>query len=660
LEVILVTIRIAIAVFSILLLCNAASANDPPAWLLDAARIATPSFEFRETPGYILRNEQSVTVGPDGRVVRTRRYAVRVLTREGRDLAIARVIYTTSSDRVRDLNAWTIAKSEPKPRHFGKKEVLDLALASNDLYNEAREKRIDASYIVRDGDVFGYESVTEERDVFSQFVFSFQRSLPVASARFSLTLPPGWDTESVTFNREKVEPLTTGTTHVWELRDLPPLRPEPRSPGWSAVSPRLAVSIFPPSGTSAGLRTFRNWNDVARWMAELAEDQAKVNDDLAAKVHELTANAKTEFEKIRAIGRYVQQIQYISIQLGTGRGGGYKPRPATEVFARSYGDCKDKANLMRAMLSVLKIPAFLVSITADDPNYVRVEWASPHQFNHCIIAIKIGDDTEAAAVVKHSTLGRLLMFDPTDPYTALGDIPEEQQGSYALIDHRDVKDLVKMPSIPAEHNRLERHIEASLGSTGDISAKIRETSVGQTATGERSRLRRNSSSDYEKIIHSWVNRGVAGALTSRISTKDDMDHGKFELEVEFASNSFAQLMQNRLMVFRPTMVGRLDRLSYTDGRRTQAYVVDSSSYRETVEIKLPAGFVVDEMPDIVTLETPFGKYSASYEEAGNKVIFRRSLDMKRTTVPVGEYESVRTFFAKVHSTEQSQIVLIRK
>ncbi len=46
----------------------------------------------------------------------------------------------------------------------------------------------------------------------------------------------------------------------------------------------------------------------------------------------------------------MQNIQYISIQTGLGRGGGYRPHASNEVFAKSYGDCKDKANLMRAML----------------------------------------------------------------------------------------------------------------------------------------------------------------------------------------------------------------------------------------------------------------------------------------------------------------------
>ena len=139
-------------------------------------------------------------------------------------------------------------------------------------------------------------------------------------------------------------------------------------------------------------------------------------------------------EKIRAIGRYVQGIRYISIDIGVSRGGGMRPHAAAQVFAKSYGDCKDKANLMRAMLKAINITAYPVAIFSGDPTFVREEWASPYQFNHCIIAILVGDEAQAPTVIKHPKLGRLLIFDPTDDDTPTGDLPEHEQGQFCA-DH---------------------------------------------------------------------------------------------------------------------------------------------------------------------------------------------------------------------------------
>jgi len=135
-----------------------------------------------------------------------------------------------------------------------------------------------------------------------------------------------------------------------------------------------------------------------------------------------------------AIGRYAQGVKYVSIQTGVGRGGGYRPHAAAEVLAKNYGDCKDKANLMRAMLKMMKIEAYPVIIYSGDPTFVRKEWASPSQFNHCIIAIRVSPETKAATVIEHAKLGRLLIFDPTDGETPIGDLPYYLQGSLALVD----------------------------------------------------------------------------------------------------------------------------------------------------------------------------------------------------------------------------------
>src|SRR5262249_36391272 len=333
--------------------------------------------------------------------------------------------------------------------------------------------------------VFGFESVTETKSVSTQDVWPFQESLPVVTSRYVLTLPGGWRAESVTFNHSRVDPSLTATTYTWELRDLPLIEEEPGSPATTYLAPRIAVSYFPPSGRSIMGKTFTKWGDVSQWLSELCDPQAIPNDAISAKAQSLVAGLQTEIERIRAIGRYVQNVHYISIQTGLGRGGGYKPHSAVDVFAKSYGDCKDKANLMRAMLKSIGIVAYPVSICSGDPLYVREEWPSPHQFNHCIIAIKVKDETESATVIKHPALGRLLIFDPTDPDTPVGDLPDHEQGSYALIVARDAGSLIRMPVTPPEANRLRREVEAALAPDGGLTVSLKQRADGQAAVGLR-------------------------------------------------------------------------------------------------------------------------------------------------------------------------------
>ncbi len=654
-------IRIYLLSLSILMVASVAKASgdEPPAWLQQAAAQVVPAYD-KGVQAVVLLNDQTITVGDNGRIVTTRNYAVRILVREGRDEAIAREIYQTDTGKVREMRAWLIRPSQPVKR-YGKGQVLDVSLASNDVYNEFRAKAIIAEDDADAGSVFGYEVTSEDQSIFSQFEWDFQDRNPALLSRFTLALPNGWSSTSVTFNHEKIDPKANGSSYTWELRNLSPIESEPMSPPVSNLAPRIAVNYFPGQGSAnVAVKTFADWAAVGKWMAELEDPQVNVSDALKAKTTELTANAKTEYEKIQAIGRYVQNVKYISIQTGLGRGGGYRPHAATEVFTKSYGDCKDKANLMRAMLKIAGIQSFPVSIYSGDPRYVRAEWPSPQQFNHCIIAVKVSDETKSATVIESRRFGRLLIFDPTAEDTVVGDLPSYLQGSLALIDSPDSDALEAMPLTPPESNLLERQIDASLDSQGALNATIREKANGQFAASYRGEFRGQSRQEYVKRIEMWVSGGASAAKINKVDPRDNISTGGFDLDVDFAAPAYAQNMQDRLLVFKPAIVSRRESLPLMRSRRAQPIVLPSNAYSETVRVKLPEGFAVDEMPDPVKLDTSFGSYSTTYEVKDGQLIFTRKLVHKAVTIPADQYASVQSFFEKIRAAEQSPVVLARK
>jgi transglutaminase-like putative cysteine protease len=635
------------------------AADEAPDWLKQASLAKSPVYG-KDVPAVVLLSERTVTVGDDGKVTTFERYAVRILSIEGRGEARGSATYLTDTGKVKDMRAWLVRPSE-EVKKYGKEQTLDMAMALNDVFNEARRKVINASDEAEVGAVFGYEYTSEDRSVFTQFDWDFQDRLPALASRFTMSLPAGWRAESVMFNHPKIEPTINGSTYSWELRGLSHIEEEPASPPVSNLIPRLAVSFFPAAGAKAGIgKSFDKWSDVSRWLFEMSDSQAVANEAMNAKVRDLTANAKTEFEKIQAIGRFAQSVNYVSIQTGIGRGGGYRPHSAVDVFAKSYGDCKDKANLMRAMLKVAGINSYLVSIYSGDPTYVREEWPSPQQFNHCIIAVKVSDETNAPTVITHPTLGRLLVFDPTDDNTPVGDLPDHEQNSLALIIAAEAGTLIRMPSTPPEANKVERQIDAVLGADGSLSAKIVERTAGQSAVDERRAFRSLSKPDYLKFIERWITRGVSGSNVAKVEPADNSVEGKFTLNVEFSAGRYAQLMQGRLLVFKPTIVARRDSFFLTDGARKHPVMLDSHAYTETVRIKLPEGFVVDEIPSATKMDTSFGSYSTSYEVKDGILNFSRNLVVRNATIPVADYEKVKRFFSLIYAAEQEPIVLAKK
>jgi hypothetical protein len=629
-----------------------------PGWLRQAATIQPPAYD-KTVNAVVLQNEETVTLDSSGKLVTTDNYAVKILTREGKEEAVAVAFYLVNFGKVRDMQAWII-RPDGTSKTYGKKEIVDHISDPDDVYNEGRVKIINAIGDVDTGYVFGYSVTTEDSPLFYQDRWNFQRDLPTLMSRYTLNLPAGWKATSVTFNYPEVKPRVAGSSYTWEVRDLPAIKDEPLSPSFINIAPRMALSYGPEDTSQSVNKAFTNWTDVSKWGSSLHEPQVIVDDAVAIKARDLTANAKTELEKIQAIGKFVQNLQYISIDIGVGYGNGMKPRPSTMVLGRGYGDCKDKANLMRALLKSLKIEAYPVAIYSGDPNFVRKEWASPGQFNHCIIAVRVSDGTVVPTVITDAKLGRLMIFDATDPYTPVGDLPDYLQGSMALIMAGENGGLVQMPVTPAAFNAWNRNTEVSLLEDGSITGTISERTTGQSSANARRLFRSLSGSDYNQVIERWLTRGATAAQLLKLTPNDKQIDAGFDLDMEFSAPRYGQVMQDRLMVFKPVIASRTSSIYLTEKTRSHPVMLESESFTETATFKLPVGFVVDEMPDAVNLSTNFGKYSTKYEVKNGKLLFTRVLIMTRTSVPVDKYNEVRDFYSKMMDAEQAPVVLLRK
>lgn len=633
------------------------AADEAPDWLAQAARAETRSLE-PGAPGEVLVEAGHATVNERGIVETRLRWAVRVATREGRTHAVARLPYATDFDKVRELRAWLIAPNG-EVRRLGKDETLDLAWVSNDVYNEHRVRLIDASSRAEIGSVFGFESVVEQRPLFNQLQWTFQSHLPARSSRFEVSLPPGWTLEAVVFNRPALPPVRTAAGYAWELHDLRYLAPEPLAPGLSSLAPRLAVSFAPPPPLAVDARSFASWQEVAQWTAEISDPRSEPDEGIGAKARELTLGVVDEYQRLAAIARFVQSVPYISIQVGLGR---FQPHAAPQVLAKSYGDCKDKVALMRALLKAIGVAAYPVLVSSADRDDVRQEWPSPTQFDHVIVAVAVSDPAARAAshvVVKHPGLGTLLLFDPTDENTRLGDLPEGEQGGLGLLGVAASGGLIRLPIVPSSASRLERQARARLSAEGGLSVELQESSIGQAAVRERRLWRSQSRRDYATTIERWLAQDIPGVRSSRVEAADTPEGG-FRLEVDFSADRYGQVMQNRLLAFRPALVARQDSFALRDSTRQHPVVLHERAAFTTARIQLPPGFAVDETPEPFSVEAPFGRYSLAIAVEADALIVERRYETRALTVPASEYSALRGFFQRVVEAEQAPVVLIRK
>jgi transglutaminase-like putative cysteine protease len=636
------------------------AAKDVPSWVEELSTRQLPAYSGK-VPAAVLLNDQHVTLDAAGVITTVERHAIKILNQQGKRDAYVTVHYWKNRRDVKDLHAWIIAPNGFQ-KTFEKNSVMDLG-AYNDaeLYTDGRARMITAEN-PEIGAVFAYEYTVQEKALAAQDEFYFQTGLPSLQSRYTVTLPVGWSAKAVVFNlpgkQPDLQPMVDGSSYTWEMKDLPFRDAEEDS---ASTLPRLAVSFLPPAGTGSAAPAFASWSDVSRWQASLAQGQDEVTPEISAKVNQLTAGAKSDYEKLCAIGRYVQLIRYVAIEMNLQNGGGYIPHAAGTVLNKQYGDCKDKANLMRSMLKAAGLESYLVVIYAGDKTHVREQWPSPFQFNHMIVAVKVSDSVTAPTAIS-SPVGRVLIFDPTDDKTPLGDLPWYLQGSYALLLANDRGGLLRMPSTKPEANLYEVSIDATLAPNGKLAASVVNSKTGQPASAERHRHADQNPEEYKTGVQKFLNDNAKGAVISRITPEDHFEQNRFDLKVEFDSPTYGQSMQGSLLVFNPAVVEippSIAPIFPKDEKRLGPMVLRAALYRKTVRVKLPAGFTVDEAPSPAAFESAFGKFSLTFQPEAGMLTMTEELRTEAATLPAEQFDAVKKFFDNCHGADRQNAVLVK-
>ena len=269
---------------------------------------------------------------------------------------------------------------------------------------------------------------------------------------------------------------------------------------------------------------------------------------------------------------------------------------------------------------------------------------------------------EAPAWLKHAAALPTGTYpkEETDETTQVGDLPDHEQGSWALVCALDKGDLVKMPQLPPEANLIERTVEASLDETGNLMATLKDQSLGQAAVAERGYFKRYSATEYTKFTERWMARSVPGSTVSKIAPADDLAANKFAVEVQFTTPAYAKSMRGKLLMFRASPISRGETPYLAKESRKLPVVLESQAFQETTRIKLPAGFEPDEIPDSLELKESFGQYAASWEIKEGYLHFKRKLVLHAGTIPVADYAKVRGFFGRVLGAETAPVVLAKK
>ena len=97
-------------------------------------------------------------------------------------------------------------------------------------------------------------------------------------------------------------------------------------------------------------------------------------------------------------------------------------------------------------------------------------------------------------------------------------------------------------------------------------------------------------------------------------------------------------------------------MTYASPRQTPI-LLEPHEEQDLLELTLPPGATVDEMPQPRMAKTAFGSYSVTWKADGGSLSRDLTLRITRSTLPAESYQEVRSFLESFREAERLPVVV---
>jgi cellulose synthase operon protein C len=580
-----------------------------------------------------LIDQTVIKVAPNGLARQASQRVDRIIEPDGVDQGrVHRVTYRIGDERVdvlrvrvykadgtisEDFDQWRSGDSRKRSTTYNDTAYVNLR-ANNVEVGDLVEFRYVVSQVANEnfrGDYFG--DVTYVQNI-----------RPIARSRYAVIYPKNW---SLYFRppalphtrKDNVmpdgRPAEGEKITLFELENIPRVHTDTGAPGFTEVYDHIIVS---------NKETF---DEIGRWWWNLVKEQLVVDENIRQTVVELTRGLTDDASKVRAIYNYVaKNTRYLHVGLGIH---GWKPYRTTTVMRNRFGDCKDKAALLKVMLEEAGVAAELVLVRTRRLGLVDDFPASMHIFNHAVTYVPSLD----------------LYLDATAEFNGAFELTSMDQGAQGLI----VKDggrtrWVTLPVDAAIANLMEQNLEVDL--TGDEPV-VRGTLVAHGANAVYFRQTLEDPERRDEVFEQHLSRTYPGArlVSATYENLADLDQPT-RITFEFKGGNI--LRRSDMSTFLYPYGAPRDLLSTyaRESTRNQPLTLRVPFMNQTrMRYRVAATQHFDRVPKPVQIDSKFGGLDIQYHSEGDSLVvdIRYSIDVNR--VELAEYFEFRRFVSEMTS-----------
>lgn len=594
--------------------------------LEDVGARATPASWKGQQAGF-LHHRVAVKVLSNGLTERLDHRIIRILDDRGIRSQAVQVYSFDPAEAMVEVRRARVRRADGSLEELGDQRMVGLASAGYRMYYDQRQLQVIFPGL-RVGDTLEVAFVRRDiaaRNMFDQYfgdIVPLSGTEPRAFVEYVLETPAD---KPIYFN-VKAEKRTSKdgklTTYRYALKNVAGIKPENGMPGWTEVAKYLHAS------------TYETWNDVGKWYWGLVHEQLVVDDAIKTAVKDelakLPASADTR-AKVDAIYRHVvRKTRYVGLEFGIH---GFKPYRTTDVYSRRFGDCKDKASLLKVMLAQAGIDSNLVLVRTRDQGNVPGVPASLAVFNHAITYVPSLD----------------LYLDGTAEWAGPGELPVGDQGATVLL----VKDgkgaeLRTIPVSKAKDNLRESVQKVQLADDG--TAELTQDLLVKGAAAGGIRYEFQAEGERVERLQKAFGEMYPGAKVESMKAGDLDDILRApELHAVLEVPRWAQAQGDGRRSFR--VLGRPSRLAQSlapqDERKYDLLIDVPSIETHTVRYRLPRGKRFARLPGARTLDGPFGRFDLSVTSTEDGAEVRTTIELKSYRVGRKDYPAFREFLRQV-------------
>jgi hypothetical protein len=311
------------------------------------------------------------------------------------------------------------------------------------------------------------------------------------------------------------------------------------------------------------------------------------------------------------------------------------------ILERRFGDCKDKASLMHAMLEAVGIDSRLALLRMKRLGNIADHPASLAVFNHAILYVPRYD----------------LFLDGTADFHGSAELPDDDRGAEALIvepvadgEESAGSRFVRTPAARPQDNVDDRETTVQLRPDGSAALRVSGSARGSW-TAE---LRRAFESPDERRLRAeeQLSRGAypgVKVLEAEVSDPRDIESAfrtRFAAEVPAFAATRAGGLHFSPFGQRQSFVEAWASLSR---RLLPQQLPLPQKTQLTARVAVPAGYTVS-LPAGSEEKSPQGAWSVRYEREVEEVLAHLSLELGGGTLAPGDYPAFRAFLGRLDQT----------